>query len=515
MQTARGVSIFYKERYLYSKYDPIKSAVVCASQIEVTKNTLYIVASPLLCYGLKELVNNAKEASLFLLTEKEDELCNISKTESLKFIATLEESDPKFKGRIFYSHANNLDFDFIYDLVRAHSIRKATLVTLNGALYFNQDYYNKLRFNISCLIQKWWQNKSTLNFLSSLWYQNILLNLKALAASNNVLFPSSINPLGLPIFLAAAGESLESRIDFLKANKNSHYLICVDTALPVLLSNGITPNLVIALEAQHHNLKDLLVEKNKLVAIPLLCDLSASPCFVRQFKKVIFFSTVFDRNKFLLRLYSTLPWLEKIPPLGNVGNAAIYIATKYNWLHNQKENIEFGGYDFCYINGKSHARGSCYHKMILQTCNKTNAIENRYHHSPSVIEQKSSLSFCNDFNSSKKDLVSNKTMIQYQSEATAILNNPTSLFSDDKNSLFNQNIFSHTCSNFDLNQTKSSINIFLQKEKELLTQFLEDSNDSEVDYLRECFVSNLKEENKAINILKEKIVASRLLKAYS
>ena len=517
VETARGVSLFYKNRYLYSKYDPINSALRSAKQIPITKQTLYVVASPLFCYGIEYIIQNMQSNCLLLFVEKEDALFSISKQEFLKLKERVSNRDKEKSSRIFFCPPKDITLDFLYQLIRSNAIRRTSLVGINGALAFNEQFYQQLISDITSLIQKWWHNKGTLNFLSALWYQNIISNLRLIATASGSIQTSSINQRAKQIMLCAAGESLETRIDFIKSIREAFYIICVDTALPVLLAYDITPELVVAIEAQHHNLKDLLIEQKKLQEITLFCDISANPCFVRKFKKRIFFSSVFDTNNFLERLYRQLPCLEKIPPLGNVGNAALYIAHKWNLLNKVSAPLHFAGYDFCYINAKSHAKGSCYHKMLLQQTTRVNTILKSYSHLNKLISQERSLSFCPSLKKSSSDLVSTPTLIEYQKQARSILS--SNLFQLSNNlqnaaphyhfNLFeNKNCYSH-------NQISSLINQFLEEEKNLLNNFITSGDDSQLDYLGECFLSNSSNENKSLNIAREKIVAAKLLKHYS
>lgn len=47
----------------------------------------------------------------------------------------------------------------------------------------------------------------------------------------------------LPVFITASGPSLESKIDFIKQNQNKAFIICLSSAISVLLQNDIIPDL--------------------------------------------------------------------------------------------------------------------------------------------------------------------------------------------------------------------------------------------------------------------------------
>lgn len=50
------------------------------------------------------------------------------------------------------------------------------------------------------------------------------------------------NKIDLPIFIIASGPSLQSKIEFLKENQNKAFIICLSSAISVLVKNNITPD---------------------------------------------------------------------------------------------------------------------------------------------------------------------------------------------------------------------------------------------------------------------------------
>ncbi len=95
-------------------------------------------------------------------------------------------------------------------------------------------------------------NLASISRLSSVWQGNIFTNLDAILRNPGIkhLFGRMA---GVPAVIVAAGPSLDKNCHWLKAARDSMVIICVDTALKTLLKNGVTPHLVVALDALLHN----------------------------------------------------------------------------------------------------------------------------------------------------------------------------------------------------------------------------------------------------------------------
>ena len=99
------------------------------------------------------------------------------------------------------------------------------------------------------------------------------------------LFESLLDKfIGVPAYIVAAGPSLDQNIHFLKKVQNRAVIICVDSALPAFLENGIKPDFVTSIDY-----KDNTYEKidHKINEIPedtgLLVYSWAAPKLVKNF----------------------------------------------------------------------------------------------------------------------------------------------------------------------------------------------------------------------------------------
>jgi hypothetical protein len=305
---------------------------------------LLLVPSPLLWYGLPELLAAMGEGSAVLCVEADRSLAILARERMPGEIA----EDPRvafLEGASFEDAAEAAD--------GLGSFRACSLVRLSGGESLNAELYRGLAAALGSRFESEWRNRAALMALGSRWARNIFDNLAGLA---------SIAPAELPRFAGAvvvcgAGPSLEEALPFIvrQASRGRLSVLACDTALGSLLASGIRPDLVVCLEAQAYNLSDFTCLGNG--EIGLAADLSSHPAgfrIVRGPKHLSFVritsSPFLDRVAGALRA-SGLPFLE-MPPLGSVGVHAARLASELS------EGPVFAtGLDFCFEPGKTHARG--------------------------------------------------------------------------------------------------------------------------------------------------------------
>ena len=78
VQTDRGFSVLYRNKYLYSKYNPQQSIVSQIARVDIPDSTLVICLSPVLGYGLPELEEKLPASSYILALECDQRLMRLS-----------------------------------------------------------------------------------------------------------------------------------------------------------------------------------------------------------------------------------------------------------------------------------------------------------------------------------------------------------------------------------------------------------------------------------------------------
>ena len=334
IKTGEGYNIFYKNKYLYPEKNPASRINSKIESLKIQENTLVLIPSPLLYYGIEELISKLEKNCSIVFIEQDKELYHLKSNPYKEYYSLCLENE---NDAVLFCK----DYDF-------SSFRKIILFPLNSGYFINRSFYNRILDIFTKGLNTFWKNKMTLISLSSRWYSNIFKNLPCFFAGKSI---SELKVRG-PVFIAGAGESLEKSIPLLKKYRDSFTLIAIDTAANTLISYEIKPDFILAVESQFYNMYDFYSCRNS--GIPLICDISAYPETLRiTGGSNYFFFSEFSGSSFLKYMFNKHLLPDKIPPLGSVGVIAVFIA-----LQLTDSEVIYSGLDFSFIPGKSHSRNS-------------------------------------------------------------------------------------------------------------------------------------------------------------
>lgn len=345
VDTPGGVSLEYRGRFLYSRRDPRKGPERIAAEYPLQADTLYLLPSPLLGYGVFTLLDRLPETSLILCVEAERPLLEL-------FKQVLANNKHPARGRLMV--LDTLEPDRVYAALvkREHwPYRRLEIITLNGGVSLGREAYEVLRTHLDERIRLAYQDRITKVFLARRWLKNLFTNLGA----DWGLESYRAIKIEKPVVVAGAGESLEGTLPDLANRREEIYLLAADTALPVLSAAGIIPDATVVLEAQFINMRDFY--SSPLNEIDLIADISSFPAVFRlPWRRRFGFASRFAPIKTLDRLFSGPLTGFEFPAYGSVGIAALALARALC-----TQAIYISGIDFCYRLGKSHARGNQFH----------------------------------------------------------------------------------------------------------------------------------------------------------
>ena len=277
VDAGRGVSVLYKGRYLFSRYDPYKTLQKRLESFSVLPESLILCFSPALPFvidSIRHMLMRKNISGCFILGAEADEALydfyraqkkadvqaphgdfsqttDFSQTPAAKNardfcpdaavllnqvsdIARLLEGAP-FGGR--YEGAKLPDIGFF---------KRVLVFEASGAAAFYKDFYAQSAAFAQNGISMFWKNTMTLVRLGRLFSRNVLKN-AAQAAVSPPLAQASVNR---PILVAGAGPSLDALIPFMRKHQKDFYLLAVDAAFRPLLDSGIRPDAVVAVESQ-------------------------------------------------------------------------------------------------------------------------------------------------------------------------------------------------------------------------------------------------------------------------
>ncbi|HET7839837.1 MAG TPA: 6-hydroxymethylpterin diphosphokinase MptE-like protein [Rectinemataceae bacterium] len=343
VETPGGLSVRYRGRLLYSERDPARLPRRTALSADPGPARLLLVCSPLLWYGLPELLQRAGPGSVALCVEADPSLARLSREKAPPGLL----DDP----RVVFLEARDAE-EAVSRARSLGSFRSCSRLDLSGAASLNAGLYARMASLLSAEIESLWRSRAALTVFGRLWARNIMDNIAALPELELRAFPRFEGPA----VICGAGPSLEEALPFIAANRERISVLACDTALGPMLTEGVKPDLVVCLEAQIHNLADFVPLGR--TAMPLAADLSSHPASFRALHGPKHLSFVrLAPSPFLGRVAALgsalgLPWLE-LPPLGSVGVHAAYLARSL-----ASGPLFATGLDFSFEVGKTHARGS-------------------------------------------------------------------------------------------------------------------------------------------------------------
>ena len=377
-----GYQVHYRGRRLYASTDPRGGAVRRALSAEIPPQTLVIVASPLLGYGLAELLEHCPKDAVVVAVEADPALSELTRGE-----AAAEHSAGVSDPRLFLAtaapeHEMEGAAEALLPRLLARRPRRTRLVALSGGFALHAAAYRTLQDRLEDEIRIYWQNAMTRVRMGRLWVRNLFRNLALLSDSVPVAALADDGTLRRPTLVVGAGPSVDDHLDELPRDDDPYRdavrILAVDTAVAPLAARGIRPDLVLAVEAQQANVADFLPvapihaadnSRNPYERRPgddvgphLICDLTVHPTVPRLFPphKRTFVSSRFAPTALLSRLSHARVLPEEVPPLGSVGVLAVLLARRLS-----AGAVRFLGLDFVYDLERTHARGSPMERLSL------------------------------------------------------------------------------------------------------------------------------------------------------
>ena len=362
----QGFSVLYKNRYYYSRYSPEAASERAVEALSISPQSLVLVFSPLLCYGLENLFKKIPDDSFVLFIEKEAALKEMTMEHLKPFLSAHTNS-------FFIAPETVQEVAALFDeengTLNLSLLRRTVVVELSQACRLNEDFYGRITKIIDTGINQFWRNRITLIKLGRLYAKNLLRNMGQIPSSR-ILVPDSVES---PFLICGAGPSLDLLIPFIKKMQKKLFIIAVDSALVPLLKNDIRPDAVLAVESQLANEKAFIGSVKS--GIPLIADLTSRPQILKLTGgTVCFFLSEYQKTVFLKRVCSTAKNVPVFEPLGSVGLSALEVAL---FLRKTEDiPVLFCGLDFSFVPCKTHCRESPSHAQMLASHNRLKSLLN-------------------------------------------------------------------------------------------------------------------------------------------
>ncbi len=365
----------YKNRFLYSKYNPLKNILQAVQNLEILPGTLVLAFSPCLFYGFKELQEKCRAAkSEILCVEADSALHSFSSQEIIRqdLAATLLPFDK--------NTASGLDEFFNK---ASQKFRRVVRLDLSAGVSFNDGFYKKFYECAQNIVAAFWKNRLTLVRLGRLYSKNIFKNLPLAAARPS--FEALEGTVEKPILVCGAGESLDELTNYLQAQEGAaainqaFFTLAVDAAVPALLDAGIKIDAIAATESQLAIEKayiGLKCQQDKNCGGPIFFfDLTSRASIARRYaNRAAFYFSEFDQNDFLRRLKENGLLPKIAPPLGSIGLTATYLALSLR--KGQDVPVYVLGLDFSFSAGRTHAKATAQSKALFLAASRLRPAQN-------------------------------------------------------------------------------------------------------------------------------------------
>ena len=365
IETPQGFSVSYKDHLLYSKYNPSKNIITAVENLQLLPGTIILCCSPVLSYGISELLNKLPENCFLILCEAEKALYDFSIDEGI-----YNNSDK----RVLVSRPekiNDLPL-LIYDLACTGLYKRVIRIDMSAGIQFHKELYDNLFAASSDSVMTFWKNRITLTRFGRRYSKNLFENLHYLSKSKPIT--DFFNSIEKPIIVFGAGESTQKLLNellrhFVPRNDElqSFFILCADTALQPLLKNGIKPDGVFVEEAQSVIVKAFTGTSKD---VRIFAGLSSIPNLVHRAgaENLSYFFTEYAQGSFFdfLKAQSFMPPSNK--PFGSVGLTAVYYSLKFR--KNENIPVYVCGLDFSYTTGLTHTKGALAHLLRLIQANR-------------------------------------------------------------------------------------------------------------------------------------------------
>lgn len=363
VDTGAGFTVFYKERFLYSKRVPNRQIDVIISSIEHSihskEKTLFLFTSPLLGYGVVKLLSILPRSSFLFFLECDNNLGKIFE----EFYSKIPR-----KNNVTYLLSSNI-MKILEKIETLTSFNFKNVLLIKGSAGHNlyENFYNNVLKSIEDATSTFWKNKITLIGMGRLYSRNLFKVLNLIKNdANGRFFTLQKEYVKKPILVLGAGPSFDFSYPFIKKHRKDFFLLAVDAILPSLSDLDVAPDAVLLLEGQYWIMSAFLASKYR--NIPLFASLTSSVNVLQLICSNIFlYITPYTQFTFLEKLKIAIPNLPFFEGLGSVGLLALQIAL---FIAKKGVPIFHTGLDFSWQKGFSHARSSNSVKNILISSNR-------------------------------------------------------------------------------------------------------------------------------------------------
>ena len=259
------------------------------------------------------------------------------------------------------------------ELIAAENEIKKTAPSIirNRALTgLDEQWYKKIDDRIRAWSMRDDVNTATHKRFGQRWVRNLSRNMGAIRDVPGV---SCLSDLALnnrlPVFLAAAGPSLDKITPLLQDIYKRCLIVAVDTSLRFFVKNGIEPDFVLVVDSQFWNCRhlDRCVPKKEGKTALVAESAVYPPVFSLPFKHRFLCSSMFPLGSFIEK---------QVDPKGRLGAGGSVATTAWDFARMLgASEIWIAGLDLAFPDFKTHFRGARFEERSNSESNRFNPVE--------------------------------------------------------------------------------------------------------------------------------------------
>ncbi|MDR2103460.1 MAG: DUF115 domain-containing protein, partial [Treponema sp.] len=244
------------------------------------------------------------------------------------------------------------------------------LIRNRALLQIDEPWYAEAERHITSWASRDGVNQATLKRFGKRWVRNLAANREAvrdlpgIAHLENCLLRAPGEPF--PVFLAAAGPSLDRLEPFLGAVAERCVILAVDTSLRFLLKRGIDPDFAVAVDPQYWNARHL--DRAPARRTALIAESAVYPPVLRHpFRRIFLCGSLFPLGRFIE---------DRLDPKGALGAGGSVAAAAWDFARILgASSIWIAGLDLAFPELKTHFKGALFEDRALAESLRLNPLE--------------------------------------------------------------------------------------------------------------------------------------------
>ena len=229
---------------------------------------------------------------------------------------------------------------------------KPVVIKNRALISLDEDWYNEAEQKINTWASRNEINRATLKRFGRRWVRNLSKNLTAIRDLPGISrLKDILKDTNIPVFLVAAGPTLEDAAKLIPQIALRCVVVAVDTSLRFALKTGTEPDFVVSLDPQYWNFRHL--DRTIAPNVSLIAESAVyPPCLRHPFKNVFLCGSLFPLGRFIE---------DRIDPKGEVGAGGSVATAAWDFARTLGTSaIWIAGLDLSFPSLKTHFKGAVF-----------------------------------------------------------------------------------------------------------------------------------------------------------